>query len=211
MTTHYVDYTVALPAVQSGEIGHLLGRLWQRLHGILAAQAIHNLGVSLPQLHAKHPGSVLRLHSDADTLRQVIEQGALQQLVEVSDIHVGAILPVPTGCAYRAYSRNRHPEKYRDAWILRSEVRWLQRLEKSGKTISASELLERRKNLQERAAHAKPSGEVYIRLQSHSTHQTFSLLIEVSGVVKPCEGRFSHYGLAVTNDDGDQLATVPFW
>ena len=211
MTSHYLEYTVALPAVESGEISHLLGRLWQRLHGVLAGENIQHLGVSLPRAGAKHPGNVLRLHSDESTLQAVVANAGIRQLVESAGIVTSVVLPVPTGCAYRCYTRSRQSEKFSDAWILRSESRLLQHLEKKGVVLSISELLARRKRLQERAAQAKRDA-IYIKLQSHSTHQTFSLLVNTATVDAACSGQFSHYGLAIGADEKTPgQATVPFW
>lgn len=211
MTSHYLEYTVALPASDSGEISHLLGRLWQRLHGVLAGANIQHLGVSLPRAGAKHPGNVLRLHSDAQTLQQVLANAGIRQLVESTGMVTSAVLPVPTACAYRCYTRSRQSEKFSDAWILRSESRLLQHLEKKGVVLSISELLARRKRLQERAALAKRDA-VYIKLQSHSTRQTFSLLVNTAAVNAVCAGQFSHYGLAIGADEKmPGQATVPFW
>ena len=211
MTSHYLEYTVALPAVESGEISHLLGRLWQRLHGVLAGENIQHLGVSLPRAGAKHPGNVLRLHSDESTLQAVVANAGIRQLVESAGIVTSVVLPVPTGCAYRCYTRSRQSEKFSDAWILRSESRLLQHLEKKGVVLSISELLARRKRLQERAAQAKRDA-VYIKLQSHSTRQTFSLLVNTATVDAACSGQFSHYGLAIGADEKTPgQATVPFW
>lgn len=211
MTSHYLEYTVALPAVESGEISHLLGRLWQRLHGVLAGENIQHLGVSLPRAGTKHPGNVLRLHSDAPTLQAVVANAGIRQLVESAGISTSAVLPVPTGCAYRCYTRSRQSEKFSDAWILRSEARLLQHLEQKGVVLSISELLARRKRLQERAAQAKRDA-VYIKLQSHSTRQTFSLLVNTTTVDTACSGQFSHYGLAIGADEKTLgQATVPFW
>jgi CRISPR-associated endoribonuclease Cas6/Csy4 subtype I-F len=207
MTSHYLEFKIDLPDADTGETSHLLGRLWQRLHGVLAGQDIRHVGVSLPMMGARHPGNVLRLHSDETTLQQVVANEGMRQLLESGGIRAGEILPTPAYCEYRCYTRSRLPEKYGDAWILRSEGRLLKHLEEKGIPLSASQLLARRKRLQERTPQAK-QGEAYIKLQSKSTRQTFSLMIRTDPVEGACPGLFSHYGLSAGKEGG---ATVPFW
>jgi len=201
MTSHYLDFRIDVPEVESGEISHLLGRLWQRLHGVLAGQNIRRVGISLPALRPHHPGNVLRLHSDETTLQQIALNEGIGQLVEGGGILVNAVLPIPSYCQYRRYTRSRSPEKYSDAWLLRSEARLLKHLDETGGQLDVSKLLGRRKRLQERAAQTKCEGDgVYIKLQSGSTHQRFSLMICVEKVATAQLGVFSHYGLAVSRD-----------
>ena len=212
MTTHYVDYTITLPELQSGEISHLLGRLWQRLHGVLAAENIQHLGISLPRIRPKHTGNVLRLHSDSATLQQVRDNSGIRQLVEMAEIRVGAMQPTPDYCAYRSFTRNRTNEKLTIGGYARSEMRWLKHLQMQGKPITIEALLERRERFRQKLEENETAATaVYLRLTSASTHQQFSLMIQASVPTKQAQaGKFSHYGLAVTLDDAP-LATVPWF
>lgn len=210
MTSHYFDYTIALPELQSGEISHLLGRLWQRLHGALAADDIQHLGVSLPRICSKHTGNVLRLHSDSATLQQVRDNSGIRQWVEMAEIHVGAIQPTPDYCEHRSFTRNRSREKLTLSSYARSELRWLKHLQIQGKSITIDELLERRKNFQQKLEGIETNG-VYLRVSSRSTHQHFSLIIQATPSTRKAQlGKFSHYGLAVKCND-TPLATVPWF
>ncbi len=212
MTSHYVDYTITLPEVQSGEISHLLGRLWQRLHGVLAADDIQHLGISLPALAAKHPGNVLRLHSDAKTLQQVKANAGMHQLAEMAGIQVGDVQPTPQYCQYRSFTRSRGGEKLTHAGFARQEARWLKRLQAQGKPITVDLILARREHFKQQRMQSLAST-VYLRLNSVSTHQQFSLIIQTSvATTEPQTGKFSHYGLAVADQDKDEaLATVPWF
>ncbi|MEN9501647.1 MAG: CRISPR-associated endonuclease Cas6f/Csy4 [Pseudomonadota bacterium] len=210
MTSHYFDYTIALPELQSGEISHLLGRLWQRLHGALAADDIQHLGVSLPRIRPKHMGNVLRLHSDSATLQQVRDNSGIRQLVEMAEIHVGAMQPTPDYCEHRSFTRNRAKEKLTIGGYARSEMRWLKHLQAQGKPITVEALLARREHFRQKLETAEANA-VYLRLTSASTHQQFSLMIQASAPTQQAQvGKFSHYGLAVTLDD-TPLATVPWF
>ncbi|TXH61943.1 MAG: type I-F CRISPR-associated endoribonuclease Cas6/Csy4 [Thiothrix sp.] len=212
MSSHYLDYTISLSEPQSGELSHLLGRLWQRLHGVLAADDIRHLGISLPRIRPKHTGNILRLHSDSATLQQVRDNAGIQQLVGLAEIHVGTIQPTPNYCEYRSFTRNRSGEKLTPAALLRSETRWLKWLQQQGKPIGIDQLLERREYFQKKAAE-QPATAVYLRLTSTSTHQHFSLLIQASAPTMQAQaGKFSHYGLAVVESNSEQLpATVPWF
>ena len=210
MTSHYFDYTIALPELQSGEISHLLGRLWQRLHGALAADDIQHLGVSLPRIRPKHTGNVLRLHSDSATLQQVRDNSGIRQLVEMAEIHVGAMQPTPDYCEHRSFTRNRAKEKLTIGGYARSEMRWLKHLQAQGKPITVEALLARREHFRQKLETAEANAG-YLRLTSASTHQQFSLMIQASAPTQQAQvGKFSHYGLAVTLDD-TPLATVPWF
>jgi CRISPR-associated endoribonuclease Cas6/Csy4 subtype I-F len=200
MTSHYLDFRIDVPEAESGETSHLLGRLWQRVHGVLAGQNIQHVGISLPALRSHHPGNVLRLHSDETTLQQIGLNEGIGQLVEGGGILMNAVLPIPAYCQYRRYIRSRSPEKYSDAWLLRSEARLLKHLEETGGQLDVSKLLGRRKRLQERVAQRKEGDGVYIKLQSGSTRQRFSLMIRIEKVAAAQLGVFSHYGLAISRD-----------
>lgn len=212
MTSHYFDYTIALPELQSGEISHLLGRLWQRLHGALAADDIQHLGISLPRIRPKHTGNVLRLHSDSATLQQVRDNSGIRQLVEMAEIHVGAIQPTPDYCEHRSFTRNRAKEKLTISGYARSEMRWLKHLQAQGKPVTVDLILARREHFKQQRMQSLAST-VYLRLNSVSTHQQFSLIIQASvATTEPQTGKFSHYGLAVADQDKDEaLATVPWF
>ncbi len=213
MTSHYMDYRVEVPDGDRGEASHLLARLWQRLHGVLAAGDIQQVGVSLPAMRAQYPGAVLRLHSDAATLQQVADNTGLRQLLEGGGWVAGGIYPVPAHCAYRCFRRERKAEKQTDAWAMRSEERWLKRKAERGESLDPAELLQRRKRLKVREENNRGAAAVYVKLRSRSTHQGFSLQIEATTADSAQLGRFSHYGLAVSEDEGKTpgKATVPWF
>jgi CRISPR-associated endoribonuclease Cas6/Csy4 subtype I-F len=201
MTTHYLDYRVAEPEAGSGEISHLLARLWQRLHGVLASQDIRRVGVSLPAMGARHPGHTLRLHSDADTLAGLAGNPGMLQLVEGGGLLQGSVQPAPEHCGYGCFRRSRAAEKQSAAWLLRTEERWIRRQRERGNLLTADDVLQRRKALQARAS---DTDGVYLKLLSRSTHQGFSLRVQAQPVAQPQLGTFTHYGLGVGG------ATVPW-
>lgn len=210
MTTHYFEYRIELSDSERGEIAHILSRLWQRLHGVLSTEKLNSVGVSLPEMRSHFAGRILRLHSDEATLLGVAENAGLVNALEIFPLVVGGVSAVPAYHDVACFKRFRTPEKLTDAWIIRTEERWIKRAEKRGESITTQQLLERRKALKEKGKQPfidPESGDIefFLKMRSQSTQQRFSLNVIKRSVEVAVPGQFSFYGLAMNE------STVPIF
>ena len=185
----YLDLTL-LP---NEGLGHyfLWGKLYQKMHLILIRHKTETngsqVGLAFPQYKydkgkAAHLGGKLRLITSQDGLLDHLDiSKALQNLTDY--IHVASIKPVPDGIAeYVCYSRARmksNKERLARRMAKRQGIRYEEALD------SYASFDEHRSDLP------------YIRMQSHSTGQYFTLFVKE--VVVPKEqrdGEFSCYGLS---------------
>lgn len=210
MTTHYFEYRIELDESDRGEIAHVLSRLWQRVHGVLSSEGLNCVGVSLPEMQSHFSGRVLRLHSDEAVLAQVAGNSGLLNALEILPLVAGNIAITPSHHTFACFKRFRAIEQRTDAWVLRTEERWIKRAEKRGEIVSAQQLLDRRKALKEKrkqpAIDPESSDiEFFLKMRSQSTQQGFSLNVMRRKTELPSSGKFSFYGLSVGG------ATVPYF
>lgn len=183
---HYLDLHL-LPDPEFGS-HQLLGALFSKLHRALVQLESKDIGISLPGLGARSPGTHLRLHGTLSALQRL---QACEWLTGMRDhLRLGAPAAVPQDCQYRYVRRvqvDSSPERLRRR-------------------------LMRRHGLDEKTARQRiPDDKAcrtdlpWIEMRSQSTGQRFRLFIDHGPLQgKPSTGSFSTYGLSST-------ATIPWF
>lgn len=166
----------------------LLNGIYFRLHKALGNVGQEKVGVSFPKFN-KSLGSMLRLHSDKESLQRVMSTSwttGIEDYMIVSEINM-----VPDIVSYRIVQRIQ--VKSSTERLLRRSVRkgWLTEEEAKLRLANCDDM--------------KSTSLPYVRLRSLSSGQQFCLFIEHKPIVStPSFGKFSAYGLSST-------ATVPWF
>jgi CRISPR-associated endoribonuclease Cas6/Csy4 subtype I-F len=217
MNSHYLDYIIHLPDEERGETSHVLARLWQRIHGILSAQDLHTVGVSLPQMQQKFVGRCLRLHGSAQDLSRFHQNQGLRQLETLSPIQAMTIQATPERHQHCYFRRVRYPEKQTLSWMLRDEQRWLEHQAVHHRSIDPALLLQRRQTrlekLQTMQQEQRKAADavIYLRFYSRTTQRQFSLIVQQQIVPTAKQGLYSHYGLAQKSLEDKKMTTIPWF
>lgn len=168
----------------------LMGALFSKLHRALVALEADDIGVSFPEycLKPRSLGTVLRLHSTADRLRQLL---ALDWLTGMRDfVGIGPISTVPHDAKHRVLCRVQP----------KTNVERLRRRHSRRHKVSLATAEERIPD-----SVVRPVASPFATVRSLSTGQTFSLFIDLGELRdEPVAGTFSRYGLGTT-------ATVPWF
>ena len=170
----------------------LMGALYSKLHHGLAELEADDIGVSLPAhktgVQARNPGEVLRLHSTAERLEELMATEWLKGMRDHVD--VGDVIPVPTDADYRTVRRRQ----------FKTNADRLRRRRMRRHGVSEAEAVEAIPNSVEQRVSLP-----FIQVRSASTGQRFCLFIEHGPKQSaPQPGQFNSYGLSPE-------ATVPWF
>lgn len=168
----------------------LMSALFGKLHRVLTAMKVDDLGISLPE-HGEGPprlGGRLRLHGNAVSLERLMGENWMQGMGD--HVHVSDIQPVPNDACHRVVRRRQ----------FKTSVERLRRrrAKRHGETMEQvcariPEGIERKSDLP------------FVVLRSLSTGHNFSLFIEHGPEgSEPVKGTFNSYGLS-------KGATVPWF
>lgn len=184
MTSHYLDIRVVPDPETTAP--QLLDALYDRLHLALVQQRRNNLGVSFPG-YSRTPralGAVLRLHGQADTLQQFMQQDWLKGLR--SHVRLSEIAPAPGDASHRCVHRRQFKTS--------AERLRRRRMRRKGETAEQAQqaiplTVERRPDLP------------YLHLRSRSTGQpSFCLFIALGPLQQAATpGTFNSHGLSRTS------------
>lgn len=184
MTSHYLDIRVVPDPETSAS--QLLDALYDRLHLALVQQRRNDLGVSFPgySLAPRAMGSLLRLHGQADTLRQFLQQDWLNGLRD--HVRLSEVTPVPDTTSHRCVHRRQFKTS--------AERLRRRRMRRKGETAEQAiqaipQTMERQPDLP------------YLHLRSRSTGQpSFCLFIALGPLRQDANaGTFNSHGLSSTS------------
>lgn len=189
MTSHYLDIRVVPDPETTAP--QLLDALYDRLHLALVQQRRNDLGVSFPgySITPRAMGTVLRLHGQADTLHQFLQQDWLKGLR--GHVRLSEIIPVPDGASHRCVHRRQ----------FKTSAERLRRRRMRRKGESAEQALQAIPQTVERRPDLP-----YLHLRSRSTGQpSFCLFIALGPLQQSATaGTFNSHGLSSTS-------TVPWF
>lgn len=212
MLRYYLDCEIA----ERQNAAYLLGLLFQAAHGFIVGRRVDSLALDWPEarfdddlaaddggnrprrVRHPHPGGKLRVFApDAALLQAFARWEGIVRLSRTGAVRVSEIRPAPEEPqGWRVWRRARSPERRTDAFVLRTEARFLRRLARRGvpPEEAASRAEARRLALAARAAETGQA--LFLRVRSQSTGQRLSFFIECHAVSAPREGRFNAYGLS---------------
>ena len=184
MTSHYCDIRVVPDPETSAS--QLLDALFDRLHLALVQQRRDDIGVSFPgySLTPRAMGQLLRLHGQADTLRQFLQHDWLKGLRD--HVRLSEITLVPPDAGHRCVHRRQFKTSAE-----RLRRRRMQRKGESAEQAKHAipQTVERKPNLP------------YLHLRSRSTGQpAFCLFIALGPLRQEATaGTFNSHGLSNTS------------
>ncbi len=222
MTTHFFGCKITTPP---NEIGMMLGKLFGRIHGILALHQWTHVGVSFPALGrfsapplrpadpgsvgksagssgilTYHPGDLLCVFSDQETVETIRNNEGIQFLERTGGVTLGSVGPVPDGHPVAVFKRLRKPEKASKQAIAKSEQKLIEHWRTKGAEIDPALLQARRTKRERLNKERKP----FIRMNSGSTSRGYSLFLEKYPAEHEQDGTYNTYGLS-----GAKPKTVP--
>ena len=182
---HYVEFK--LKPIFEFPIQVLMAEVYGCIHRSFCSNEKSNIGLSFPEFD-KDLGSVIRLHSNEESLQKFLESSDLLNVKEYF-ISTG-IIPVPLNSKHRFVSRVR---------VKSNPIRLMRRSVRKG-WLTEEEAIEKLKKME-----LIKCFDPYIWVKSRSTNQKFRLFIKHGELLdNPKLGAFSNYGLS--ND-----ATVPWF
>jgi CRISPR-associated endonuclease Csy4 len=199
---HYVDIRLQPDAEFAPAM--LMAALFTKLHKALAFGALHDIGVSFPQMDVgdtpaapasrtgAHPryalGHVLRLHGSTVALHQLLATDWLKGMRD--HVACGLVLVVPSDARHRVLSRVQ----------AKSSTERLRRRQMRRHGLTEEQAKERNPDNA-----AKTLNLPFLTLRSQSTGQTFRLFIRLGPELETAvPGNFGAYGLS-------PQATVPWF
>ena len=222
-------YFIDCKAVQRAEAAHLVGLLFHAAHGFISRHGLDSVALAWPaakferdveledeeekekhgdkklcRIRHPHPGGTLRVFAPEEAiLRSLAEWEGVDRLVEARAVLLTGIRRVPEQpegwCHWR---RTRAPERDTDAYILRTEERFLRRQLLSGIAPEEAEKRAEHRRLALLARQPDKRSALFLSVRSKSTACRLSLFIERVDAPAPLDGVFNRYGLS-------SVATVP--
>lgn len=103
MISNYIDIKLE----QSDKTPHFVNKLFTRIHGFISDNKLNNIAVYFPEIHSRGLGSTVRVFSDKQTLKLLIENPGVLYFSKAELANFSDILDTPDSAKQAVLKRDR--------------------------------------------------------------------------------------------------------